>query len=66
MRAYTDAGLSNTLKDTDEVELDQIIWLKLDSNGLEGGLVNLVTDSCWATSDVAYNSTPRYDLITNG
>lgn len=66
MKAYTDADLSNTLGATDDVMLDQMIWVKLDTNGPEGSFVDLVTNSCWATSQSASNSTPRYGLITNG
>lgn len=66
MNAYTDAGLSQALRPSDNVSLNEKIWVKLDTDGLEGGFVDLVTDSCWATSQSSPNATPRYDLIRGG
>lgn len=66
MGAFTDAGLTQALNSSSEVGLNQKIWVELKTVGLEGGFVNVVTDSCWATSQSLANSTPRYDLIVNG
>lgn len=66
MNAYTDANMSQPLGADDEVNLDQKIWVKLDTEGLEDGFVALVTESCWATNQSSPISTPRYDLIADG
>lgn len=66
MNAYTDAGLSQALRPSDNVSLNERIWVKLDTDGLEGDFVDLVTDSCWATSQSSPRATPKYDLITGG
>uniref|UniRef100_A0A3P8TWN5 ZP domain-containing protein n=1 Tax=Amphiprion percula TaxID=161767 RepID=A0A3P8TWN5_AMPPE len=66
MRAYSDPGLSQVVDSNTEVQLNQKIWVELNTVGLEGGLVALVTDSCWATKDQPPNSTVRHDLISNG
>ncbi|XP_074479778.1 uncharacterized protein LOC141760657 [Sebastes fasciatus] len=66
MKAYTDAGRTRAVRLGTHVKLDQKIWVELKTDGLEGSLVAVVTDSCWATSEASPGANPRYDLITNG
>ncbi|XP_026011956.1 alpha-tectorin-like [Astatotilapia calliptera] len=66
MKAFTDAGRTQAVESSTEVQLNQKIWVELKSDGLDGDLVVMVTDSCWATDQPSPDSTPRYDLIING
>ncbi|RVE60732.1 hypothetical protein OJAV_G00183960 [Oryzias javanicus] len=66
MKAYSDAAHAQLLDPKSDVRLNQKIWIVLETNGLDGNLVSVVTDSCWATSDESSTSTPRYNLIKDG
>lgn len=66
MQAYIDPTLTQVLDSVTEVQLDQTIWVELETEGLEGSLVSVVTDSCWATNKPSGNESLRYDLIING
>uniref|UniRef100_A0A3B3B510 ZP domain-containing protein n=1 Tax=Oryzias melastigma TaxID=30732 RepID=A0A3B3B510_ORYME len=66
MKAYSDAAHTNLLGPKSDVRLNQKIWIVLETNGLDGSLVSVVTDSCWATSEDSPSSVPRYDLIKDG
>uniref|UniRef100_A0A3Q3A6Y5 Pancreatic secretory granule membrane major glycoprotein GP2-like n=1 Tax=Kryptolebias marmoratus TaxID=37003 RepID=A0A3Q3A6Y5_KRYMA len=66
MRAYTDAGRTQAVDSSTQVLLNQKIWVELKTDGLDANVISVVTDSCWATSQKLPNSTPRYDLVSNG
>lgn len=66
MQAYTEPTLTQVLTSDTEVQLDQRIWVELETKGLEGSFVSVVTDSCWATNEPSANESLRYDLIVNG
>ncbi|XP_025761708.1 alpha-tectorin isoform X1 [Oreochromis niloticus] len=66
MKAFTDAGRTQAVESNTEVQLNQKIWVELKTDGLDGDMVVMVTDSCWATDQPSPDSTPRYDLIING
>ncbi|XP_061566302.1 alpha-tectorin-like [Cololabis saira] len=66
MTAYTDAAHTRAVDSSTEVRLNQKIWLKLETDGLDADTISMVTDSCWATAEQSDNSTPRYNLIQNG
>uniref|UniRef100_A0A3Q1IRN5 ZP domain-containing protein n=1 Tax=Anabas testudineus TaxID=64144 RepID=A0A3Q1IRN5_ANATE len=66
MQAYTEPTLTQVLTSDTEVQLDQRIWVELETEGLEGSFVSVVTDSCWATNEPSANESLRYDLIVNG
>ncbi|KAK2863433.1 hypothetical protein Q5P01_002966 [Channa striata] len=55
MKAYTDAKRTQAVEPSTEVQLDQRIWVELKTDGLDGSLVAVVTDSCWATSEPCAN-----------
>lgn len=63
MKAYTDAGLTQAVDQSTEVLLNQQIWVLLDTEGLDGNELALVTDSCWATDQPSATASLRYDLI---
>lgn len=63
MKAYTDSSHTR-LVDTD-VELNQKIWVKLETEGLEGGFVTLVIDHCWGTNESSPDADLKHDLIVN-
>ncbi|KAM9855728.1 uncharacterized protein ACBR49_001912 [Aulostomus maculatus] len=66
MRAYSDASRTQVLLPTTEVQLDQRTWVELKTEGLDGSLVAMVTDSCWATNEPTAEASLRYDLINGG
>uniref|UniRef100_A0A3B4ZZG1 Uncharacterized LOC103368549 n=1 Tax=Stegastes partitus TaxID=144197 RepID=A0A3B4ZZG1_9TELE len=66
MTAFTDAGRTHKITSSTEVRLEQTVWVELKTTGLEEGLVAVVTDSCWATSEPSANGSLRYDLIIAG
>uniref|UniRef100_G3PQ51 ZP domain-containing protein n=1 Tax=Gasterosteus aculeatus aculeatus TaxID=481459 RepID=G3PQ51_GASAC len=66
MAAYTDGGLQNRVESSTEIQLNQKVWLQLKTEGLDGDLVAIVTDSCWATTQPSTDSSPRYDLVIAG
>ncbi|XP_041821709.1 alpha-tectorin-like [Chelmon rostratus] len=63
MKAYTDAGHTQAVESITEVQLNQQIWVVLETGGLDGSLVAVVTDSCWATDQA---ESLRYNLIVDG
>uniref|UniRef100_A0A3Q4B933 ZP domain-containing protein n=1 Tax=Mola mola TaxID=94237 RepID=A0A3Q4B933_MOLML len=65
MRAYLDAAHTQVLESDTEVEMNQKIWMELHTEGLEGGFLALVIDSCRATPTSAPTSSPSYNLILN-
>ncbi|XP_041822651.1 alpha-tectorin-like [Chelmon rostratus] len=66
MNAYNDSGLSNLIGLSNEIQLNQKIWVELSSTGLDDELVALVTTDCWATNVPSSNGSVRYNLIQNG
>ncbi|XP_074474149.1 pancreatic secretory granule membrane major glycoprotein GP2-like isoform X2 [Sebastes fasciatus] len=65
MSAYTDPSLTQLIKPNTEIQLNQTVWLELKEEELDDDMVAVVTDSCWATSQVSPNSSLRYDLVIN-
>ncbi|XP_070849844.1 alpha-tectorin-like [Chaetodon trifascialis] len=63
MKAYTDARHTEAVDSNTEVQLNQKIWVVLETDGLDDGLVAVVTDSCWATNQAG---SLRYNLIKDG
>ncbi|XP_013881858.1 alpha-tectorin [Austrofundulus limnaeus] len=66
MKAYSDAGRTQSLDSNTDVSLNQKIWVELKTSGLDANMIAVVTDSCWATSQSSPRSAPRYDLVKNG
>lgn len=64
--AYTDELLSSQVDSNTAVTLNQRIWVQLKAEDLDNSQMALVTDSCWATSQLDPTSKPRYDLLING
>ncbi|XP_068164587.1 uncharacterized protein [Antennarius striatus] len=48
------------------IGLSSKIWVKIATTGLEGAMVAVLTESCWATSEASPDAGTRFDLITNG
>ncbi|XP_026225035.1 uncharacterized protein LOC113168243 [Anabas testudineus] len=65
MKSYTDAARRKAVDSSTEVLLDQRIWVEIKTDGLDGRVIAVVTDSCWATNEPSPNSTLRYNLIKN-
>ncbi|TNN48381.1 Alpha-tectorin [Liparis tanakae] len=66
MSAYTDAGFTVPVDGNTEVELNQRVWLKFDTQDLDENLLALVTESCWVTNAADPTGTPSYKLIVDG
>ncbi|KAG8003062.1 Uromodulin [Nibea albiflora] len=48
------------------VQTDQVIYLSMDTKGLDGNIITLVVESCFATNTNKGNNGLRYDLVKNG
>ncbi|KAL7384913.1 hypothetical protein ABVT39_011140 [Epinephelus coioides] len=66
MKAYTSADRMNAIQSSTDIQLDEKIWVDLESDGLDEQMVVLVTDSCWATDQPSPSGSLRYDLIISG
>ncbi|XP_068590227.1 uncharacterized protein [Cebidichthys violaceus] len=66
MKAYTNADRMNAILPSNNIELDQKIWVELKTDGLDEKMVHVVTDSCWATDQPSPSGSLRYDLIIKG
>ncbi|XP_035531005.1 IgGFc-binding protein-like [Morone saxatilis] len=66
MKAYTDAGRTQAVESNSKIQLNQKIWVELETDGLDGNSVAVVTDSCWATNQASPNGSVKYDLIKKG
>lgn len=66
MNAFTDRSLRHQVRPNTEMQLNQKVWVQLKAAELDGDMLALVTDSCWATSTPSPNSSLRYDLVMNG
>ncbi|XP_074483976.1 pancreatic secretory granule membrane major glycoprotein GP2-like [Sebastes fasciatus] len=66
MNAYTDSGRMQLVVPSTEIQLNQKLWLELKTEGLDGNMVAIVTDSCWVTSQPSPDSSLRYDLVIKG
>lgn len=66
MRAYINEGCTQAVESTTKVRLNEKVWMKLDTRGLDGNLVALVTDSCWATDQPSASASLKYYLIIDG
>lgn len=66
IKAYTDADRTQLVEWNSELQLNEKIWMVLKTDGLDGSMVSVVTDSCWATDKASPTSSPRHDLIING
>ncbi|XP_071373839.1 alpha-tectorin-like [Centroberyx affinis] len=66
MNAYSDSDRTQAITSSTEINLDQTIWVELSTVGLDGNVVTVMIDSCWATNTALSSGTPRYDLITSG
>ncbi|XP_068585438.1 pancreatic secretory granule membrane major glycoprotein GP2-like [Cebidichthys violaceus] len=60
------AGWLNLVGSSTDIQLNQKVWLELKTEGLDGNMVAIVTDSCWATNQQSPDGGLRYDLVING
>ena len=66
IKTYSDASFNTAVEDSTDLQLDERIWVKLETTGLDDGIVTVVTDSCWATNEESSSAVSRHDLITDG
>jgi len=66
MSAFTDAGFLEPVESSTEIELNQRVWLRIETQDLDDAMIAVVTDSCWVTSAADPTSSPSYDLVKDG
>uniref|UniRef100_UPI0037E8F125 alpha-tectorin-like n=1 Tax=Semicossyphus pulcher TaxID=241346 RepID=UPI0037E8F125 len=66
MKASISADLMNPIMSSTEINLNERIWVELNTEGLDESIVHVVTDSCWATSQPSPSGNLKYDLIIKG
>ncbi|TNN48969.1 Trace amine-associated receptor 6 [Liparis tanakae] len=66
MTAYTDPDRMNPIQSSNNIQMNQKIWVELKTDGLDERIVHVVTDSCWATDQPSPSGSLRYDLIIKG
>ncbi|XP_047457646.1 alpha-tectorin-like [Mugil cephalus] len=66
MKAYTDADRTQPIESSTGIQLKQMVWVELETDGLDDKVITVVTDSCWATNQPSPNGNVRYNLIING
>ncbi|XP_068588228.1 alpha-tectorin-like [Cebidichthys violaceus] len=60
-----DVSCSTPFDLSDGIQADQIIYMKMNTGGLDGSIITLVIESCFATNAEGGGNL-RYDLIKNG
>lgn len=65
MTAYTDRYRTQAVSSDTMLYLNQRVWFELRADGLDDKLVNLVTESCFATNEQSPESDLMYNLIIN-
>ncbi|XP_041635060.1 alpha-tectorin-like [Cheilinus undulatus] len=63
LKAYADEALKTPVG---SVELNQRIWISLQSTGLDANSIAVFINSCWATKVKNAEADPKYYLIQNG
>ncbi|XP_061924731.1 alpha-tectorin-like isoform X1 [Entelurus aequoreus] len=66
MTAYKDSAHRYMVQPNMAIQLNQSIFVEMMTEGLDGNLVSLVTNSCWATDGPSPDDGLRYDLISEG
>uniref|UniRef100_A0A3B4USC7 Uncharacterized LOC111218484 n=1 Tax=Seriola dumerili TaxID=41447 RepID=A0A3B4USC7_SERDU len=66
MKAYASSDRVQAIQSSNEIQLDEKIWVELKTDGLNEKMVVVVTDSCWATDQPSPSGSLRYDLIIKG
>ncbi|XP_013856096.1 uromodulin-like, partial [Austrofundulus limnaeus] len=66
MKAYIDDGCTRLVDSNTPIKLNQQVWMKLITKGLDEDLLVLVTDHCWATDQPSPSAVNKYDLILDG
>ncbi|XP_042372498.1 uromodulin-like, partial [Plectropomus leopardus] len=66
MSAYIDPDFKQLITDDTEIQLNQRVWVKLMTSGLDDTMVTVVTQSCWATSEDNNQALLKHFLISNG
>ncbi|XP_037542272.1 uncharacterized protein LOC119419012 [Nematolebias whitei] len=66
IRAYIDDGCNKLVDSDTPIRLNQQVWVKLSTKWLDGDVLSLVTDHCWATDEPSPFAARSYDLVRNG
>lgn len=66
MRAYVDDACTKPVERYTNLRLNERVWVKLETYGLDESVVAVVTDSCWATDQPSSISSKKYTLIEKG
>ncbi|KAI4899345.1 hypothetical protein NFI96_020727, partial [Prochilodus magdalenae] len=65
MIPYQDAAFSHPYNGTEDIEVDQRIFMEVTVQGVDGRQIATVIDSCWVTPVNDQNYAVRWDLIIN-
>ncbi|KAI4871516.1 hypothetical protein NFI96_017788, partial [Prochilodus magdalenae] len=65
MIPYQDAAFSHPYDGTEDIEVDQRIFMEVTVQGVDGRQIATVIDSCWVTPVNDQNYAVRWDLIIN-
>ncbi|KAI4890924.1 hypothetical protein NFI96_021549, partial [Prochilodus magdalenae] len=65
MIPYQDAAFSQPYNGTEDIEVDQRIFMEVTVQGVDGRQIATVIDSCWVTPVNDQNYAVRWDLIIN-
>ncbi|XP_037627310.1 alpha-tectorin-like [Sebastes umbrosus] len=61
----TDIACTTPFDFSDGIQTDQTIYMNLNTGGLDGSIITLVIENCWA-NDNAQGDNLRYDLVIGG
>ncbi|KAI4890925.1 hypothetical protein NFI96_021550 [Prochilodus magdalenae] len=65
MIPYQDAAFSHPYNGTEDIEVDQRIFMEVTVQGVDGRQIATLIDSCWVTPVNDQNYAVRWDLIIN-
>uniref|UniRef100_A0A3Q3AEA9 ZP domain-containing protein n=1 Tax=Kryptolebias marmoratus TaxID=37003 RepID=A0A3Q3AEA9_KRYMA len=66
MKAYIDNEYTKPVERYHNLQMNQRVWVKLDTKGLNGNMIAVVIDACWATNQPSATASKKYYLIENG
>lgn len=66
MRAYVDDACTKPVERYTNLRLNERVWVKLETCGLDVNMVAMGIESCWATDQPSSTSSKKYYLIEKG
>ncbi|XP_042266311.1 alpha-tectorin-like isoform X1 [Thunnus maccoyii] len=66
LKMCADLACTQPLDFSKGVQMDETIYIHVETDGLDGNLISLVTDSCYATDEQSGGDGLKYDLVKDG